>query len=180
VSVKYWEIFCLLCFGVAFPLYVITPSVMWDCRFSQSLLGIAPCSLRVHQCFRRVYCPHYQGDDGGSTRLWNVGLLWDYMALYPRRLSSSLHQFLLFLLSAVAVGECYSWVSSNDKRKFEYLCVTYCARITSYRRWISLHRSIGCSCMNLMWSVTLLVSQRKFIFRGSSSLQKHFRITSVK
>jgi hypothetical protein len=31
----------------------------------------------------------YYPDDGGSTYLWNFGLLWEYTALYPRRLYSS-------------------------------------------------------------------------------------------
>jgi hypothetical protein len=35
---------------------------------------VLPCSLRVDQHFRGVYC------------LWNIGLLWDYTALHPRRL----------------------------------------------------------------------------------------------
>jgi hypothetical protein len=60
-----------------------------------SFLGIALCSLvEVDRYFRDVYWLHYQGnerpDDGGSTHLWNVGLLRrDYAALYPIRLSSS-------------------------------------------------------------------------------------------
>jgi hypothetical protein len=48
------------------------------------------CSLiRVEQDFRCAYCLHHQGDNGGSTHLWNIGLfLWDYMVPYPRKLSS--------------------------------------------------------------------------------------------
>jgi hypothetical protein len=44
--------------------------------------------------FERYVLPHHQDhipDNGGSTHLWNVGLLlWDYTLLYPRRLSSFL------------------------------------------------------------------------------------------
>jgi hypothetical protein len=44
-----------------------------------TLWGIVPCSLiQVGWCFR------------GSKHIWNAGLLlWDYIALYPRRLSYS-------------------------------------------------------------------------------------------
>jgi hypothetical protein len=61
---------------------------------------VAPCSLvEVYRRFRRAICLHYQGgdtasiisamshrrDDGGSTHLWNVGLLpRDYTVLNPR------------------------------------------------------------------------------------------------
>jgi hypothetical protein len=58
----------------------------------RALWDIAPCSLGVECCFRDAYCLHHQGDNphyGGSRHLWNVGLLRDYTALYPRMLSSS-------------------------------------------------------------------------------------------
>jgi hypothetical protein len=35
-----------------------------------------------------TYCLHLQNDDGGSMHLWNVSLLRDLTALYPRKLSS--------------------------------------------------------------------------------------------
>jgi hypothetical protein len=35
-----------------------------------------------------AYCLHH----GSRTQFWNVGLLWDYTAQYPRRLSSKCHQ----------------------------------------------------------------------------------------
>jgi hypothetical protein len=56
-------------------------TVFWD---------IAPCNLvEVDRRFRGAYWLHHHlPDDGGSTHLWNVGLLLDYTALYPRRLSS--------------------------------------------------------------------------------------------
>jgi hypothetical protein len=52
---------------------------------------VAPSSLvGVTRRFRGAYCPHHHPDDGGSTHLWNVGLLLrDYTALYLRRLLSS-------------------------------------------------------------------------------------------
>jgi hypothetical protein len=52
---------------------------------------IAPCNLvEVDRRFRGAnWLHHHLPDDGGSTHLWNVGLLLDYTALYPRRLSSS-------------------------------------------------------------------------------------------
>jgi hypothetical protein len=42
------------------------------------------CLLEVHRRFRGAYCLHnLRPDDGGITRLWNVGLLQrDYSALY--------------------------------------------------------------------------------------------------
>jgi hypothetical protein len=53
------------------------------------------CSFtKVERCFRGAYCLHHQGDDAGSMHLWNVSLLQqDHTALYPRKLSSSLHTF---------------------------------------------------------------------------------------
>jgi hypothetical protein len=36
---------------------------------------IAPCSLRVNQHFRGVYCLHHGLHDGASMHLWNVSLL---------------------------------------------------------------------------------------------------------
>jgi hypothetical protein len=32
---------------------------------------------------------HHHPDDGGSTHLWNVGILRDYTEIYPRKFSSS-------------------------------------------------------------------------------------------
>jgi hypothetical protein len=63
--------------------------------------------------FRGVYCLHHQGDDGASMNLWIFGLLWDYMVLYPRRLSSwyfkiTKHQ--------------WTWYN-HQKWKHFYLCV---------------------------------------------------------
>jgi hypothetical protein len=64
-------------------------SVFWD---------VAPCSLGVDRRFRGAYCLHRP--DGGITNLWNLGLLWDYTALHPRRFSSCLSlsvKYLFFL-----------------------------------------------------------------------------------
>jgi hypothetical protein len=48
-----------------------------------------PCRLvGVDRCFRGAYCLHHQGDYEGNTHLWNVGILRDYTALYPRRILS--------------------------------------------------------------------------------------------
>jgi hypothetical protein len=54
----------------------------------------APCSLVwVRWRLRGTYCFHHKvmkPGHGGSTHLWNVGLLqWKYTALYLRKLSSS-------------------------------------------------------------------------------------------
>jgi hypothetical protein len=66
-----------------------------------SLSGdIAPCILiEVDRCFRDENClrnqdDHDRPDEGGSTHHWNVGLrLPDYIALYPRSLSSIINLF---------------------------------------------------------------------------------------
>jgi hypothetical protein len=51
---------------------------------------LAPCNLtEVDRRFTGVYCLHHQGNDRGSTHLWNGLLQWDYMAMYSRTLSSS-------------------------------------------------------------------------------------------
>jgi len=49
--------------------------------------NIAPCSLvEVDRRFRGYYCLHHQGDDWGSTQVWNAGLLQqDYMALSSQK-----------------------------------------------------------------------------------------------
>jgi hypothetical protein len=53
-------------------------SVFWD---------VEPCRLGVARRFKGSYCLHHRPDDGGSTHLWNVGLLKrDYTVLHPRRL----------------------------------------------------------------------------------------------
>jgi hypothetical protein len=67
----------------------------WDFRFSQRQVAVfwdvASCSLvDSDQRFRGAYCLHHQGNDGGSTLLWNIGQhLPDYMVQHPRRQSSS-------------------------------------------------------------------------------------------
>jgi hypothetical protein len=57
----------------------------------RTFFDTAPCSsVGEDRRFRAAYCFLPQGDDGGKTHLWNVGLLKrDYTALYQRRLSSS-------------------------------------------------------------------------------------------
>jgi hypothetical protein len=49
--------------------------------------------IEIDWYFRGAYCLHCQGDEsdgGGSTHIWNVGILHqDYTPLCPRRLSSS-------------------------------------------------------------------------------------------
>jgi hypothetical protein len=48
------------------------------------------CVVEVYRRFRDSCCFHYQGDDGGSKHLWNVGkLLPDYTAQQPGRQPSS-------------------------------------------------------------------------------------------
>jgi hypothetical protein len=78
----------------------------------ECLLGYSACSLfGVDRRFRDVYCLHphfslgvdrglkgtfhYEGGDGGSTHVGNLGLLQrDYTALYSRSLFSSSHSLL--------------------------------------------------------------------------------------
>jgi hypothetical protein len=63
-----------------------------------------PCSLvEVDRRFGGVYCLHHQGN-GGSTHLWDIGVLQrDYRALYIRRLS--------FLCTALARS--YLWFTKK-------------------------------------------------------------------
>jgi hypothetical protein len=59
-------------------------------RKMTTFCDIAPCSPVAHRRFIGAYNLHHQGDNGGSTHLWNVSqLLRDYTAHYLRRLSSS-------------------------------------------------------------------------------------------
>jgi hypothetical protein len=53
-----------------------------------SLLGYITVSS-PSSSFKGAYCLHYQGDDdGGSTYLWNVGVLQvDYTSVYPRNVT---------------------------------------------------------------------------------------------
>jgi hypothetical protein len=68
--------------------FIIAPSmnmtVLWD---------IAPCTLvKVDRRFRCAHSLQYQGDYGGYTHLWNVGILQQvYTALYSIRLSFSIY-----------------------------------------------------------------------------------------
>jgi hypothetical protein len=57
----------------------------------RTFLDIVSCYHGVYRHFRCVLPPSsgHHPIDGGSTYLWNVGLLRDYTALYPRKLSSS-------------------------------------------------------------------------------------------
>jgi hypothetical protein len=52
---------------------------------------LAPnCVVKIHQYFRGLCCLHHQGDEGGSTDLWNAGKLVPVcMALKPGRQPSS-------------------------------------------------------------------------------------------
>lgn len=66
------------------------------------------------------------------------------------------------IVSCSSEGMLPGWVSSNDKRKFEYLHITKCCtRFTSCRTWLNLCKSIECICMNPMWSVTVLGGWKK-------------------
>jgi hypothetical protein len=96
-QILYWLSYC----GFEKQLKVITNVIMYV-RFhvltavSTKIVAfwdIAPWSLvEIDRRFRGEYCLHHRGDrpdDGGSTHLWNVGLLQrDYTALCPRRPSS--------------------------------------------------------------------------------------------
>jgi hypothetical protein len=70
-------------------------NAIWELKLPTSMMIAlwekAPCSLvEICRRFRDAYFLHHQGDNGGDTHHWNVGLLQlDYAALYPRRLSSS-------------------------------------------------------------------------------------------
>jgi hypothetical protein len=55
-------------------------AVFWDVALC--------CHFEVDRRFRGTYCLHHQGDNGGSTHLWNVDKLQrDYTVLHPRRLN---------------------------------------------------------------------------------------------
>jgi hypothetical protein len=61
---------------------------LWGFRFSRRRVW------KWEPYVRGAYCIRHQGDDGGSTHFWNVGLIQrDYTAVYPRRLSSSQIRF---------------------------------------------------------------------------------------
>jgi hypothetical protein len=115
---------------------------LWDLRFSwqrvwiwRAFWHLAPCSLKVDQCFRGAYCFHHQGDeyimnewwmvmniyhpdDRGNTHLWNVCLLQrDYTVLYPRRLSSWSVSLFVRLLNVVNV----QWGIATIKYIFSYM-----------------------------------------------------------
>jgi hypothetical protein len=54
------------------------------------LSDIVSCILvEVHRRFEGAYCLYQYTDIGGSTKFWNVVLIQDYTAIYPRKLSSS-------------------------------------------------------------------------------------------
>jgi hypothetical protein len=85
-------------------------TVFWD---------VSSCThVEVDRRFTGAYCLHHQGDDGGSTHLWNVShLLCDYMAQYPRRLSSSYSppwEPEIFLVLCFPYTKCIQW---THKRK---------------------------------------------------------------
>jgi hypothetical protein len=71
----------------------------------------SPCSLiEVDWCFRGAYCLHHQGNEALMIEEVHISkmsslLQWDYMALYPRRLSSSFRNLANFCLEFFLVSE---------------------------------------------------------------------------
>jgi hypothetical protein len=59
----------------------------------RAFYNVVPCSfVGVDRHFRIANCLHHHPDDGGSTSVWNVGLLQrEYTALYPWKLSSLIY-----------------------------------------------------------------------------------------
>jgi hypothetical protein len=94
--------------------------------------NVAPCSLvEVYRRFRCPNCHHYQGgdtvsiisamshrrDDGGSTHLWNVGLLpRDYTVLNPRKLSLPITNIWRFEISSVCWDSKFRTRRNSGKR----------------------------------------------------------------
>jgi hypothetical protein len=77
----------------------------------ESRLGFRPCSLIGVDW--HCILPHHH-DDEGSMHLWNIILLQDYTALYPRRLFSSYHNL------------CHSHGSNIIREKVRNKLRTYC------------------------------------------------------
>jgi hypothetical protein len=77
-----------------------------------------PCSFTgVDRRFRCAYCIH-RSDDGRSIHIWNIHLLqWDYMALYPRRFSSSDFISLNFYNYAPKHSELSMYIHFHGKNK---------------------------------------------------------------
>jgi hypothetical protein len=76
---------------------------------------IEPFSLvEVYRRFRNAYCLRRRPSDGGSTNLWNVGLLRrEYMTLYTRKTYSST-KFLVMLTYPKVVRSLKSNVFFNS------------------------------------------------------------------
>jgi hypothetical protein len=74
-------------------------------------------SLKHDESEVRVSSCHEGDGNGGSTHLWNVGLLqWDYATLYHRRMSSSVHDRgngSIFITGTVANGFCPPFLIHN-------------------------------------------------------------------
>jgi hypothetical protein len=82
------------------PFFFFIPTYVHPCTKEADDLRILLRSLKCS--FSTLLWIHlatdvrfHHPDDGGSTHPWNVDLLRDYTALYPRRLSSS-YYFLMF------------------------------------------------------------------------------------
>jgi hypothetical protein len=54
-------------------------------KFKFVFRDVLPCKIIVDRRFRGTCCLHHQGDDGGSTYLWNVRRRLFYTAVHPRR-----------------------------------------------------------------------------------------------
>jgi hypothetical protein len=82
------------------PLTIWSPKLVWvmfknPLRVQKKTVDIqvlTAATVKVGAFWDTAPCSLVIPDDAGSTNLWNVGLFQrNYTALYPRRLSSSLH-----------------------------------------------------------------------------------------
>jgi hypothetical protein len=76
---------------------------------------VARCSLGVDRRFKGAYCLYHQGDsDGGSTHLWNIGLL-------QADGGGSTHLWNVRLLQADYGGSTHFWNVSLLQRDYRAL-----------------------------------------------------------
>jgi hypothetical protein len=105
--------------------------VFWD---------IAPCSLEVNRYFRGVYCLHQQGNDGGSTRLWNVGQLQcDHGVTSKKTLNFYVNRFITNISLSVLMCWQQMWYCYT---RCKILDMTALNNISSYQHHTSLRKYI--------------------------------------
>jgi hypothetical protein len=102
---------------------------------------IAPCSLVEI---------HHQ-DDGGSTHLWNVGILQrDYTVLHPKKLSSYSPPWepRISQSSCFRLNRSYRMnLISEDDTLLQYSSVLSRRRRPTFQRWVRLYRRASATCL---------------------------------